>query len=124
MTGIDRINAERERQVKEEGWTYEHDNQYSQGELVSAGDAYLFAVEKKTETKPRFWPWDDEWWKPSHDRVRNLEKAGALYQADTERILRNNIRDHEQREWNTDQVKKIAGMIDTILSKKEGWTKG
>ena len=30
----------------------------------------------------------EEWWKPSADPVRNLEKAGALIAAEIDRLLR------------------------------------
>lgn len=32
------------------------------------------------------WPWDEEWWKPSLDPIRNLEKAGALIAAEIDRL--------------------------------------
>lgn len=34
------------------------------------------------------WPWDEEWWKPSEDPVRNLVKAGALIAAEIDRLQR------------------------------------
>lgn len=37
---------------------------------------------------PVDWPWATRWWKPK-DRVRNLERAGALIIAELERIERN-----------------------------------
>lgn len=36
MTGIERIAAERRRQIGEEGWTPEHDAQHVNGELAEA----------------------------------------------------------------------------------------
>lgn len=32
-------------------------------------------------------PWDAEWWKPSADPIRNLEKAGALLAAGIDRLI-------------------------------------
>lgn len=34
------------------------------------------------------WPWRDEDWKPSNDRVANLVKAGALIAAEIDRLQR------------------------------------
>ena len=35
------------------------------------------------------WPWDRKWWKPTPDnRIRELEKAGALIAAEIDRLLR------------------------------------
>lgn len=119
MSGIERIDAERKRQVEEEGWSYDNDDKYTQDELVSAGDAYLrFSKAGSGQEVPKFWPWEASWWKPSDDEVRNLEKAGALYQADLERIARNRIKDPGSVEWLTKEVKLIGLMIDAILKKR------
>jgi hypothetical protein len=32
------------------------------------------------------WPWDQKWWKPSDDPVKNLVKAGALIAAEIDRL--------------------------------------
>jgi hypothetical protein len=35
------------------------------------------------------WPWDKGWWKPTPDnRIRELEKAGALIAAEIDRLQR------------------------------------
>jgi hypothetical protein len=34
---------------------------------------------------PREWPWDSKWWKPG-ERIRELEKAGALIAAEIARL--------------------------------------
>lgn len=34
------------------------------------------------------WPWDENWWKPSLDPIRNLVKAGALLAAEIDRLQR------------------------------------
>ena len=95
MSGIERIAAERRRQVEEEGWTAEHDAEHLGNEMAMAASSYLAAV-----TDPGFfgpngeggapvdWPWDEEWWKPSDDPIRNLEKAGALIAAEIDRLER------------------------------------
>jgi hypothetical protein len=40
------------------------------------------------ERLPIYWPWDQEWWKPSDDPIRNLAKAGALIAAEIDRLQR------------------------------------
>lgn len=74
-TGIELIEKERQRQIEKEGWTPEHDTQYKNGELFIAALCYM-------ESDKEDWPWDIAWWKPSlNDKVKDLVKAGALFQA-------------------------------------------
>ncbi len=40
MTGAEMIAAERERQVSEEGWTAEHDDEHIMGELAAGAACY------------------------------------------------------------------------------------
>lgn len=94
----DDVLAERQRQVEAEGWTAEHDDKHSDGEMARAAAAYaVFAGEPKQFTAlaqwmrhaiPSLWPWSAEWWKPSSDNRRNLVKAGALILAEIERLDR------------------------------------
>jgi len=82
--------AERRRQVEQEGWTPEQDDQYDGGELSLAASCYAVAGDGPHVPQflaPQDWPWDYEWWKPTDDR-RNLVKAGALILADIERLDR------------------------------------
>jgi len=81
------IDAERQRQVQEEGYTPESDDTYVAGELVNAAIAYLQAP--YTLGVSPFWPWMPEYYKPTpNDRVRELTKAGALIQAEIDRLKR------------------------------------
>jgi len=92
-TGIALITAERVRQVTEEGWTPEHDEQHERHALASAAECYLNRAfytgpfEGPPDGMPR-WPWDLAWWKPVKDDggIRNLVKAGALIAAEIDRI--------------------------------------
>lgn len=91
MSGIERIAKERNRQIEEEGRSLEDDLQYTNGELALAGASYAIAEDHRLhyrdETIPVAWPWSDEWWKPSpHNRIRELEKAGALLAAEIDRL--------------------------------------
>ena len=103
-SGIERIAAERARQLDVEGWTAKHDDAHLDGELAwaavcyaapekvfvhnvyarSSGDAHAFADP---------WPFDEEWDKREltptpEERIRQLEKAGALIAAEIDRLLR------------------------------------
>jgi hypothetical protein len=81
------IARERERQISEEGWTPEHDDEHSLGELRMAARAYT-GDPGRGKVAPLGWPWDPSAWKPSGDPARNLVKAGALIVAEIERLQR------------------------------------
>lgn len=87
LTGAERIAAERQRQLDAEGWTPEHDDGHAPGDLLLAGICYALHARGREQTAYDWWPWDDEWFKPG-DRVRDLEKAGALIAAEIDRLLR------------------------------------
>ena len=92
MNGIERIAAERQRQIEREGWTPEHDDEHRNGEMAAAAACYALAGIPhwaREQAIANFWPWDTKWWKPdSNDDIRDLEKAGALIAAEIERRLR------------------------------------
>ena len=97
MNGIKRIAAERERQIKKERWTAWHDiSENKDGELVTAAICYAMPEwlrkrinEYENTYLEDTWPWDWKWWKPTPDnRIRELEKAGALIAAEIDRLLR------------------------------------
>jgi hypothetical protein len=89
MTGVEMIAAERERQVNSEGWDASHDDEHDSGELTEAAIAYAEASQwEEHEGTPVNWPWDEKWWKPSPDPIRNLTKAGALIAAEIDRLIR------------------------------------
>jgi len=86
------VLAERQRQVSAEGWTPEHDDEHSKGDMAMAAScyaaqAYYVPDEAKKRTCPGHWPWAFEWWKPCDTR-RDLVKAGALIVAEIERLDR------------------------------------
>lgn len=78
--GQQRVHAERTRQKEEERWTAAGDDRYVDGELARAATAYLTGTQG-------LWPWNLTYWKPKSPQ-RNLEKAGALYLAEAERLER------------------------------------
>lgn len=91
--------AERQRQVSEEGWTPEHDDEHSAGELARAAACYAIAGTSDgrdvldngstPSVQERLWPlsWSWECFKPA-GRRRNLVKANALILAEVERMDR------------------------------------
>ena len=100
ISGVELIADERIRQQTEEGWTPEHDDEHRLGELSMAGSAYadVASAMVRGASPEEFpaemmlsegdWPWDEEWWKPSPDPIRNLVKAGALIAAEIDRLQR------------------------------------
>lgn len=91
-TGIDLIAVERKRQIEAEGWTAEHDDEHAPDALVHAARWYEFVgrvpLGRRTSPSLPSWPWETGWWKPSSDPIRNLVKAGALWQAEADRVER------------------------------------
>ena len=97
-TGTDLIAAERQRQIDAEGFTLAHDAEHTKRELLDAARAYLGAarfadrfqrpMDAGARQRDTYWPWDESWWKPSADPIRNLVKAGALIAAEIDRLAR------------------------------------
>jgi len=99
VNGVERIAAERKRQIEKEGFTAEHDEGIPEHNLARAAACYALPEKlrnnptKSGETRiPLFdflWPWNLVWWKPTpKNRIRELEKAGALIAAEIDRLLR------------------------------------
>lgn len=92
------VLAERRRQVSAEGWTPEHDDAHTKGEIAHAAAAYIdhsvrfrdahdLGVNYQTKAPNTLWPWNWHWWKPKNPR-RDLVRAGALILAEIERLDR------------------------------------
>lgn len=90
--GVAIIAAERRRQIRDEGWTRDHDVSHHAGVLAQAAATYATLPERRLYggadlRHPIGWPlgWD---FKPTpDDRVRELAKAGALIAAEIDRIM-------------------------------------
>jgi hypothetical protein len=105
LTGAEMIAAERQRQIEQEGWTPEHDDEHDGGDLARAAEAYAYhATQQLRGRKPSYgplrpppygWPWHPNRWKPSDDPIRNLVKAGALIAAEIDRLQRKGDTDGE-----------------------------
>ena len=98
MSGVDLIMTERIRQIEQEGWTAEHDDEHSDGSIAVAGACYaLNAASNLTSESLRasrwfatactHWPWDSESFK-AKDPLRDLVRAGALIAAEIDRLQR------------------------------------
>ncbi|CUX23649.1 hypothetical protein AGR6A_Cc150138 [Agrobacterium sp. NCPPB 925] len=84
---IKAIAAERARQIEKEGWSPEHDDKYTNGELLEAAACYALHNSGELDDAPGAWPWSRDFWKPT-SRQRDLEKAGALIAAELDRVMR------------------------------------
>lgn len=98
MNAILLIEAERERQLAK-GWTTEHDDRHTLGELSHGGAAYAkvasamirgaspeeFPIEMMHAEGD--WPFEDHW-NPKADIVTNLVKGAAMIAAEIDRLLR------------------------------------
>jgi hypothetical protein len=81
QSGVELIAAERARQVSEEGWTPDHDDSHSRGELRRAAICYARLQLGGGWEVPDSWPFEPESWKPRDD-ITCLVKAGALIAAE------------------------------------------
>lgn len=87
MSVIDEIAAERRRQIGEEGWTPEHDDEHRTGEMAQAAACYALRATPLLDLAHDAWPWSDAWWKPK-DLRHDLIRAAALIVAEIERLDR------------------------------------
>lgn len=108
-TGAEMIAAERARQVREEGYSNDHDDRHVDGALARAAACYAIAepvyVERRYAGQVHFvdpWPWEDHYDKrkdggnypnaippvASERRLDMLVKAGALLAAEIDRLIR------------------------------------
>lgn len=92
---------ERQRQINQEFYSTENDDEYKQNELLRAAVCYAENVVRRgwvfdsnfgpdvyqEEEVPDLWPWDLDFWKPRNPR-RDLVRAAALLIAEIERIDR------------------------------------
>lgn len=103
MTGVELIAAERQRQITEKGYTADHDDCHSDGELALAAVCYAsprrlyikteYSGERIDFSEP--WPWWDESVSvfceeelSLLERIALLSKAGALIAAEIDRLQR------------------------------------
>jgi len=94
VTGDILISTERQRQILKEGYTDKHDDLFKDGELAWAAVCYAAPKERLVGVY-HLGGWVDPWpWHPKfdkrgqHNRVRELQIAGALIAAEIDRLLR------------------------------------
>lgn len=94
-TGIQLIIDERVRQIEEEGFLPENDLAYDNGELANAAAYYAMTddlihfidSEWGNDMHLHIWPFDLKYLKRSKEnRIRDLQKAGALIAAEIDRL--------------------------------------
>jgi hypothetical protein len=92
VTGANLVGAERVRQVTDEGYTPEHDEQHTGAELAWAAwcllDRAASQDPRMVERVPTMWPFEDGSW-PAQDKtpMRLLIQAGAYVAAEIDRRL-------------------------------------
>lgn len=107
--GINLIEAERERQIYQEGWSEEHDDKHVNNELALAAACYAVP----DIFSQGYWPptWDLNWYK-STTRIRDLVKAGALIAAEIDRLQRIEIKKAKK-----EYIPKIKELVDKAFEK-------
>ena len=87
------IEAERERQIIQEGYSLEHDLDNDSEELAIVGALYALPANLREGENylliDDFYPetWHKRHWKPTpDDRIKELVKAGALIAAEIDRL--------------------------------------
>lgn len=98
------IARERNRQISDEGWSADHNDQHDDGSLAAAAACYANPLfldirargKSVLDATPLGWPnsWHILWYEPT-DRRRDLIKAAALIVAEIERLDRADILDGE-----------------------------
>ena len=88
MSGASLIAAERERQIADKGYTPNHDDTHTLGQLAEGATCYAYAADYDRCDIPPNWPFEDPAWKPCDDPIRNLVKAGAMIAAEIDRLQR------------------------------------
>lgn len=83
---LEEIEQERQRQVVDEGYDYDHDDAHSTGELALAAASYAVR-DLLPGSSISLWPWHPAAFKPK-DHRSNLVRAAALIVAEIERIDR------------------------------------
>ena len=127
------IKAERRRQITKEKWTAKHDDSHDGGTLSGAARCYERCATYQEECgqfppaltaafsiQPKHWFWEPHLFKIGRTAIRTLVKAGALFQADVDRITRARKRaDHRflvrKLEEARKAVERVAAKIDRLL---------
>lgn len=99
-SGIELIKQERERQISEEGYDANHDDEHDLGELGLAAALYALPYDAQQGGQPLITQDDfinlhivletgcEFYVKPEPNKLRRMVKAGALIAAEIDRLLR------------------------------------
>jgi hypothetical protein len=103
-TGVERIAAERWRQISQEGYSPQHDAEHDNDALAWAAACYaaperVYLVTERDRGVSWAEPWPAHWRRDAafagdrklhnrQSRIRELEKAGALIAAEIDRLTR------------------------------------
>lgn len=97
---LELVAKERIRQIVDKGYTREHDDEHTNGELANAGACYAL-TRNKLFTNSKLvnpWPWDIGYFtKEEHDRKQQLIIAAAFINAEYDRIIREEQKDSRCR---------------------------
>ena len=90
--GVSLVGRERQRQITEEEYSFEHDDQEDSHQLSDAAAVYACHASAR-HSLLHLWPWSKGYFKPDKDntidgRIRELSKAGALVCAEIDRLVR------------------------------------
>ena len=104
-SGIELIEEERKEQIERHGYVQGHDDFHDVNEIAWAAVSYAMPYGFQSDfphnngniqlSRLAFWPWDEEYFKPSNDRIKELKKAGALIAAEIDRLQRLKQRESE-----------------------------
>lgn len=100
------VARERIRQQTREGFDEERDDKYVLGQLPRAAEAYR-------QRDPKLWPWGS-WTLKFRSRRRDLIKAGALYLAEADRLVRQANRMKEQARQCADEASLLVSDTEDL----------
>jgi len=119
------IKEERWRQIHEEHRTAEIDDHHIKCELLLAATTYencIYTKEIHGEIVAAItWPWHKKWFKPKN-HVANLVRAGALVEAEIDRINRIKLKPesfHNYRSELTGHLRRICEKLEKALSSRK-----
>jgi hypothetical protein len=87
------VRAERQRQIAEEGYHPDRDDEHDRDELLRAAVMYAMHGVPGPGHNPHLWPWTERPFRPKEDHRRNVVIACALLLAELERLERKRERD-------------------------------
>lgn len=116
------IEAERVRQISEEGYSEAHDDGHTSSEMARAAKVLLKCAMRQLRGAPMAhvmslhfgWPWSRRSFKVSPDPLRQLVKAGALIAAEIDRLERKHLREVE-----AERLRLEAAVERSLLPERE-----